>query len=98
MAFSSQLVCAQTSEPADAQSKQAKPWLDIYGFVMMDAGYDFKQVHPDWFDVVRPVKLPSYENEFGADGNTYFSVRQTRFGVKSEVPTEHGPTQDPIRI
>jgi hypothetical protein len=90
-AFSSQPVYAQTSEPANAQSKQAKPFLDIYGFIMMDAGYDFKQVHPDWFDVVRPVKLPSYRDEFGADGNTYFSVRQTRFGVKSEVPTSMGP-------
>jgi len=90
VAAGSQLVCAQTGEPADSQSKQAKGFLDIYGFVMMDAGYDFKQVHPDWFDVVRPTKLPSYENEFGANGNTYFSVRQTRFGVKSEVPTGLG--------
>jgi hypothetical protein len=90
LAFSSQLVCAQTSDPADAQSKQAKPFLDIYGFIMMDAGYDFKQVHPDWFDVVRPTKLPSYKDEFGPDGNTYFGVRQTRFGVKSEMPTSMG--------
>ena len=37
-----------------------------------------------------PIKLPSYENEFGADGNAYFSVRQTRFGVKSEMPTSMG--------
>jgi len=90
LAGSLQLVCAQTGEPADPQSKQAKGFLDIYGFVMMDAGYDFKQVHPDWFDVVRPTKLPSFDNEFGANGNTYFSVRQTRFGVKSEVPTSLG--------
>jgi hypothetical protein len=90
LAFTSQPVCAQTSEPADAQAKQAKPFLDIYGFIMMDAGYDFKQVHPDWFDVVRPTKLPSYKDEFGADGNTYFGVRQTRFGVKSETPTSMG--------
>ena len=89
-AFSSQLVCAQTSDPADAQSKQAKSSLDIYGFIMMDAGYDFKQVHPDWYDVVRPTKLPSFKDEFGADGNTYFGVRQTRFGVKSETPTSMG--------
>jgi hypothetical protein len=90
LVFGSQPVCAQTSEPADAQAKQAKPFLDIYGFIMMDAGYDFKQVHPDWFDVVRPTKLPSYKDEFGADGNTYFGVRQTRFGVKSETPTSMG--------
>ena len=79
------------SEPAPSQPKPPKPKLDIYGFVQMDTGYDFKQVDPDWFDVVRPVKLPSKANEFGADGNSYFSVRQTRFGAKSEVPTSIGP-------
>ncbi|HYI93260.1 MAG TPA: DcaP family trimeric outer membrane transporter [Bryobacteraceae bacterium] len=81
------LVCAgQTTTASDT-----KPWLQVYGFAMMDAGYDFKQVNPDWFDVIRPTKLPSLKNEFGADGNTYFSVRQTRFGAKSEVPTALGP-------
>ena len=89
------LVCSssgftQATNPADSQPKPPKPKLEIYGFAMMDAGYDFKQVDPDWFDVVRPVKLPARQNEFGADGNTYFSVRQTRFGVKSEVPTSAG--------
>src|SRR5262245_20636348 len=55
------------SEPAGSQPKPPKPKLELYGFAMMDAGYDFKQVDPDWFDVVRPVKLPSKANEFGAD-------------------------------
>jgi hypothetical protein len=79
---------AQTSKPAEPK---AKPKLEVYGFAMMDAGYDFKSNHPDWFDVVRPTKLPSYPNEFGPNGNSYFSVRQTRFGVKSEIPTDLGP-------
>ena len=77
----------QATDPAGSQAKPPKPKLEIYGFAMMDAGYDFKQVDPDWFDVVRPVKLPATTKEFGADGNTYFSVRQSRFGAKSEVPT-----------
>ena len=82
---------AQTSgaDPSP-QNTQPKPWLDIYGFVMLDAGYDFRQVDPNWFDVVRTTKLPSVRDEFGANGNTYFSVRQTRFGAKSEVPTSLG--------
>src|SRR4051794_249842 len=84
------LACIGQTTDVDPNTKP-KPWLQIYGFAMMDAGYDFKQVHPDWFDVVRPTKLPSFKNEFGADGNTYFSVRQTRFGAKSEVPTALGP-------
>ena len=45
--------------------------MDIYGFIMMDAGYNFNQIHPDWFDVVRPTKLPAFENEYGTDGNTF---------------------------
>jgi len=64
--------------------------IEIYGFVMMDAGYNFNQSHPDWFDVIRPTKLPSFENEFGTDGNVYYSVRQTRLGFKTSFPTELG--------
>src|SRR5688500_14452548 len=70
------------SQPLQAQDEGRKT-MEIYGFIMMDAGYNFDQIHPDWYDVVRPTKLPSFKNEFGTDGNTYFSVRQTRFGVKN---------------
>jgi hypothetical protein len=85
-------VCvAQTPAPAEPEEKaKVKPWLDIYGFAMMDTGYDFKQVDPNWFDVVRVTKLPAYKDQFGSDGNTFFSVRQTRFGAKSEAPTKLG--------
>lgn len=69
---------------------QDKNWFQVYGFAMTDIGYDFKQIHPDWYDVVRPTKLPTYENEYGTDGNAYFSVRQTRFGVKSSTQTGLG--------
>jgi len=64
--------------------------FDLYGFIMMDAGYDFKQTDPAWFDVIRTTKLPAFEDQFGEDGNTYFSVRQTRFGVKTLTPTDLG--------
>lgn len=67
-----------------------KKTMDIYGFIMMDAGYNFDQIQADWFDVVRPTKLPAFKNEHGADGNFYFSVRQTRFGVKNYFPTALG--------
>ncbi|HET6463323.1 MAG TPA: DcaP family trimeric outer membrane transporter [Candidatus Krumholzibacteria bacterium] len=64
--------------------------FDLYGFIMMDAGYDTKQVDPAWFDVLRTTKLPSFKDQFAPDGNMYFSVRQTRFGVKSSTPTDLG--------
>jgi hypothetical protein len=66
------------------------PRFEIYGFAMTDAGYNFDQIDPLWFDVVRPTKLPSFEDEFAPDGQTFFSVRQTRFGVRANVPTTVG--------
>jgi hypothetical protein len=75
---------------ANAQDDQGKKTMDIYGFIMMDMGYNFNQIDPNWFDVVRPTKLPSFKNEFGADGNTYFSVRQTRLGFKNYFQTGLG--------
>lgn len=64
--------------------------FEVYGHVMTDIGYNFGQTNPDWFDVVRPTKLPAYENQYGTEGNVYFSVRQTRLGFKSWTPTSLG--------
>ncbi len=64
--------------------------FDMYGFAMLDAGYNFGQIDPNWFDVMRPTKLPAFENEFGPSGSVFFSVRQTRWGVKTTVPTGLG--------
>jgi hypothetical protein len=64
--------------------------VQIYGFAMMDAGYNADQIHPDWYDVIRTTKLPSFKNEFGPNGNTFFSARQSRLGVKGFIPTDLG--------
>jgi hypothetical protein len=64
--------------------------VDIYGFAMVDMGYQTKQNDPAWFDVLRPTKLPSFENEFGEDGRFFAGVRQSRLGVKSTTPTDMG--------
>ena len=42
------------------ENKEKQKSLELYGFVMADAGYNFNQIDPDWFDVVRPTKLPAY--------------------------------------
>jgi hypothetical protein len=83
---------AQAAEkpPKPPRAEESKSSLDLYGFVMTDTGYDFGQTDPIWFDVMRPTKLPSSTNQFGGDGNAYFSVRQTRFGVKTSTPTGLG--------
>lgn len=75
---------------SEAAAAAPKAHLDIYGFAMVDTGYDFKQVDPNWFDVVRPTKLPSFPNEFGDNGNWYAGVRQSRLGFKGYVPTDLG--------
>ena len=73
-----------------ARAQETKPQLTVYGFAMLDMGYDAKQNDPSWFDVMRPTKLPSYENQFGADGRWYSGVRQSRLGVKGSFPTALG--------
>jgi hypothetical protein len=78
-----------TSTPARSQDAR-KSRMELYGFAMLDMGYEAKSQDPDWFDVVRPTKLPTFENQFGGDGNTYAGVRQSRFGVKAWMPTAKG--------
>ena len=73
-----------------AQETTDQKALEIYGFIMTDAGYNANQIHPDWYDVVRPTKLPAYEGEYGTNGNAYFSVRQTRFGTRGYLQTPLG--------
>jgi len=88
-----------TAEKVAAPVTDAKPQTDdqkgestftIYGFAMLDAGYQFKQNAPDWFDVVRPTKLPSFRGEFAPSGKVFYGVRQSRLGVKSSTPTKFG--------
>ena len=74
----------------NAQDSTKEKSLEIYGFAMTDLGYNFDQINPAWFDALRVTRLPTSKNEYGTNGNTYFSVRQTRFGVKGYMPTPLG--------
>src|SRR5215212_10325134 len=80
----------ETAPEPSAKPQQGESTFEIYGFAMLDAGYQFKQNNPDWFDVIRPTKLPAFKDEFAPDGHTYFSVRQSRLGVKYSTPTKYG--------
>jgi DcaP outer membrane protein len=89
-----------TSAPAPGSGPQAPAApalpanrLEVYGYVMTDFGYNFETINPDWFDTMRPTKLPSFRDEFGRDGVTFAGVRQTRFGVKGFQPTKYGELQ-----
>ena len=64
--------------------------LRVYGFAMVDMGYNFNQIDPRWFDALRINRLPTYKNQFAPDGTFFFGVRQTRFGVAGYTPTKMG--------
>lgn len=64
--------------------------MDLYGHVMMDMGYNAGASDAAWFDVMRPSKMPGFKDQYGTEGNMYFSVRQTRFGVKNYTQTSLG--------
>jgi hypothetical protein len=81
---------APTEKPAAEEKPPGKGEIEIYGFAQLDAGYEWGQSNPDWFDVMRPTKLDSFPDEFAPDGKVYFSVRQSRFGVKTSNPTKFG--------
>jgi hypothetical protein len=76
---------------AIAQQEPSKKSMEIYGYIMLDFGYNFGAVDPQWQDVLRPTKiLDSEGNEFEPKGNVYMSVRQTRVGLKNYLVTSLG--------
>ncbi|HSF24371.1 MAG TPA: DcaP family trimeric outer membrane transporter [Blastocatellia bacterium] len=95
-AKSAPLSATPASEPPAAggtisqEEKKGENTFQIYGFAMLDSGFQFKQNDPDWFDVIRPTKLPAFKDQFAPDGKTYFGVRQSRLGVKSTTATKLG--------
>src|SRR6187402_1497467 len=74
-----------------AQNAESDKTMDIFGFIMMDSGYDFGRMNPDWYDTMRPTQILDKEgNEYQPQGNYFMSVRQTAFGVKNYINTPLG--------
>lgn len=73
-----------------AQDEEPQKSLEVYGFAMVDMGYDFKQINPNWSDALRINRLPTYKDQYAPDGKWFFGVRQTRFGVAGFTPTKAG--------
>jgi len=73
-----------------AQDTMPQKHLDVYGFAMVDMGYNFQQIDPKWFDALRITRLPKYKDQFAPNGTFFFGVRQTRFGVAGYTPTKIG--------
>jgi len=76
--------------PLSSAAQEEKSRMEVYGFIMVDGGYNFNSMDPKWFDVMRPTKLPAYKNEYGTSGNIFYSLRQTRLGFNSTTPTRLG--------
>ncbi|MBL8226246.1 MAG: hypothetical protein JNM50_13055 [Chromatiales bacterium] len=83
------MALAAGSVPASAADGERS--FEIYGFAQLDYIQDFGRVDPDWDDTLRPSRIPTDDGIFGDDGQASFSVKQSRFGVKAEVPTDRGP-------
>jgi hypothetical protein len=65
--------------------------FEVYGFAMLDFIQDFKRVNPDWEDTLRPSRIPTDDGQFGGDGQTSVSAKQSRLGVNATLPTAKGP-------
>jgi hypothetical protein len=64
--------------------------FEIYGFAQADYIQDFGgRLSPDWDDALRPSKI-GIDGQYGGDGQSSISVKQSRFGVKGTMPTGEG--------
>ena len=73
-----------------SEQPKASSSINFYGFAMLDSGYNFGSINPNWSDTERPTQLPASTGQYGPNGNTFWGVRQTRFGVKTFTPTALG--------
>ena len=91
-------VIAPNLKPENNVAKAEDARIEISGHVMLDAIYDFDRVDPDWNSTLRPSKIPVYcpdnglprEAGCGEDGETVFSIRQTKLALKGFFPTDLG--------
>jgi hypothetical protein len=78
---------AVTAMPLQAADKS----FEIYGFAQADFIHDFGRLDPAWDDAFRPSKI-GIDGQYGTDGQSSISVKQSRFGVKGLMPTGDGGT------
>lgn len=87
------VVVAPGAKPQEGAANADKARMELYGFAQMDAIYDLNRVDPSWNATLRPSKIPvncPTDAGCGEDGETIFSVRQSRLGVKAFIPTSMG--------
>jgi hypothetical protein len=62
--------------------------FELFGFAQVDYIQDFNRVDPAWDATLRPSKIPTTSGEFGSDGQSVVSVRQSRFGMQTSQPVD----------
>lgn len=85
-------IVARQELPRYARQTEEEAGLDfqLYGHMQLDAIYDFKRVDPTWESTLRPSTIPIEEGQFGDDGVTVISVKQTQQGFRASLPTSWG--------
>ena len=82
----------------EATTPEKRPSMDLYGFAMLDSGYDFGQNDPAWFDVMRPTKLPAFANQFGGDGHFYIGSSPVSLRREDKFPHVPRRGENNLRI
>ena len=83
---------------APAVAEEAGRSFEIYGFAQADYIQDFGgRLSPDWDDALRPSKI-GIDGQYGGDGQSSISVKQSRFGVKGTTPTGADAGQTTFRL
>jgi outer membrane DcaP-like protein len=92
-AASEQPATIQQTEVAAETPRQSQPEttppvqkgsFDIFGFAQLDYIQDFNRMDPNWDATLRVSKIPTTAGEFGNDGQSILSVRQSRFGAQAD--------------
>jgi hypothetical protein len=65
-------------------------YFDVYGFGQADYVQNFNRVAPAWESTLRPSRIPTIDGLYGDDGEAVVSARQSRLGVKANLPTDAG--------
>ena len=67
-------------------SEKREADFEVYGFAQLDYIQDFNRVNPNWDATLRPSRIPTEDGLYGGDGQSIASVRQSRLGVKANLP------------
>jgi hypothetical protein len=72
---------AEAPPPSGGKKKSRN--FEVYGFAQADYTQDFNRVDPNWDDALRPSRIPTTTGQFGDNGKSIISAKQSRFGINA---------------